>query len=387
MTGVLKRIDLEGFTATELPLPVSPAWVYFSQASPPALQVAPVGAQRRELCLKRTATGWAVHNPFPLGRTRLNDAPVERAELTQGDVLDIGGALFVFQTRPAAVSSELEAAVTRAPADPRTIGVWADWLLEQGDPVGAALAHGETAARCLEGTKRAVDTGWLELDWRHGLVVGATLRCAPSAAEQVTLLAQVLALRLARWLERLTVDVCVRDQRPSPRCLADASLLLRGLLGGFTLPCLRSISLGYVDRSLGDSPFLTALEGRVRARYPGLGAEPLLRQGATAALRPSRIPPALEFRADFAEGPQGLPLTEGLWVGSLEPARLRASSSAQARHGAATSFAIQTEPLAYVLAQPHPSLLLNGRPAHATRLLPGDVLDTPEGAQFSFVVG
>ncbi len=387
MSGVLKRIDLEGFTAAELPLPATPAWVYFSQSSPPALQVAPVGATRRELCLKRTPSGWAVHNPFPLGRTRLNDSPVERAELTDGDVLDVGGALFVYQPRPSAVSAELEAQVTRAPADLRTLGVWADWLLEQGDPVGAALAHGQTATRCLEGTRRAVDSGWLELDWRHGLIVAATLRCASSAAEQVTLLAQVLALRLARWIERLTVDVCLRDQRPSARCLADASLVLRGLLGGFSLPCLRTVSLGYVDAALGDSPFLTALEARLRTRHPALDVQPLLLQRAQAFLRPSRIPPALEFRADFAEDARGLSLDAGLWVGSTEPGRLRASPSAQARHGTATSFAIQTEPLAYWLAQPHPSLLINGRPVKPTRLLGGDVLETPEGAQFTVVVG
>lgn len=105
----------------------------------------------------------------------LNDA-----ELVDGDVLELpDGHCFVvhLEEQRDASNPALENAVLAQPDDDALWNVWADWLLEQGAPLGARLrGQGTGDARFLRTMARRLRTGWLDVEWARGLPRRAVIR-------------------------------------------------------------------------------------------------------------------------------------------------------------------------------------------------------------------
>lgn len=102
------------------------------------------------------------------------------AELVDGDVLELpdGHCFFVHLEEERDVSNPaLENAVLTQPDDDALWNVWADWLLEQGTPLGARLrGQGTGDARFLRTMARRFRTGWLDVEWARGLPRRAVVR-------------------------------------------------------------------------------------------------------------------------------------------------------------------------------------------------------------------
>lgn len=123
----------------------------------------------------------------------LNDA-----ELVDGDVLELpDGHCFVvhLDEEREVANSALENAVLAQPDDDALWNVWADWLLEQGAPLGArvrgqaaaargdgdeapasSVSSGSADARFLRTMARRFRTGWLDVEWARGLPRRAVIR-------------------------------------------------------------------------------------------------------------------------------------------------------------------------------------------------------------------
>ena len=331
---------------------------------------------------------WRVEDVTPTGGTFLNGRRVHRHTLAHGDTIWVYDALLVFLETAPVASSEAEADVDVDPDDAGRVHVWADWLLERGDPLGEHLLAAEPHASVLEGLEPLVKEGRLELTWRHGLISEARLRCINDATySDVELLARFLSLRVARWTRALTVDLSTWVIPSAHRLHQDAAAVLKGLLTGPHLPVLRHLSFGYFTEPLPPSTYLLALLDRLRARFPRLETAPrsLLAPVKEAWLELLSAPAGLDFHAPASKD-RKIPLTSGLWVGSSAEGQLRALAPGIHRSGVVESFLVRQQSPQWCLIPLEHGVRLNGHLAVETRLLPGDEIAEPRGTRFRFHV-
>lgn len=209
--------------------------------------------------------------------------------LRHGDVVELGAAQvvlrFLEQPEPTARNEALEHALMESPADEQRWQVYGDWLIEQGDPLGARVTaqgpHAERApddARVLGPLARAFRAARLEARWRHGFLVEATWRDEVwsvggrswgegfRAGDAGRAVRHLLQQPVARFLEALTVDfdfaaraegdAVVDPRRPA---LVARDVLLA--VAGAAPPTLASLRFGPVRELEPDS----ALEEAWRA--------------------------------------------------------------------------------------------------------------------------
>ncbi|MDP3237319.1 MAG: FHA domain-containing protein [Myxococcales bacterium] len=385
----LKRIDLETFESERLELPAEGDEVSVGRTKQNAIAISSGHVAREHCVLVRTASGWVVEDRNSSSGTWINGHRTTRARLAHGDVIDLYGALLVFLDRLEHRAPEAEAALDRTPHDRGAVLVWADRLGEHGDPLGAQLMTGVVDPACLEGLAPLCEAGRVELDWRGGLVERARVRCTSDATFQdVDLLGRLVSLRVCRWLTDLTVDLCTWTMPASSRLQSDAAAALRGLLSGAELPALEALSLGYLSTPLPASHFREALLDRLPARFPLLKTPPVdvLPLVRHAWLEVERRSAEVEFQHVGPQEGGRIPLHTGVWVGGATPTRLRAIAPGVRREGVRESFLIRQEAPQWCLVPVEHGVLLNGRPAVSTRLLPGDVIEEPRGTRFRFVV-
>lgn len=379
----LKRIDLETCTVTELPLGRALA----VGGAPPADVVIP-GASP-QFRLSRRGGRWRLEGAAGGDGTWLNGRRVASAELEHGDAIWLRQTILVFVDRPEASNAALEAAVTERPDDAARVRVWADWLIEHGDPLGGHLLSEAPADFVLEGLAPLTREGRLELDWQHGLLRAARLRTINDATwSNVELLARLLSLRVARWLRELTVDLSTWVMPSAAGLQTDATATLRRLINGPALPLLEKLSLGYLVQALPRSSFADELLARLATRYPKLDArrDAVLPVARHAWLEVEAVPPDVDFHHPGRDL-RRVPLDSGVWVSVADHGRLRAVPPGVQRPGVPESFLVRQEAPLWCLVPLEPGLTLNGHPAVATRLLPGDVITQPRGAQYRFCVG
>jgi hypothetical protein len=389
VTAWLRRIDLETFESERVPLPTGPGVVEVGRAKDGAIVIRAGGVARVHCVLRRLGAAWLVEDRNSSSGTWVNGHRVTKAELRHGDTIDLYGTLLVFLETDEHRDRALEAALDAAPWDERAVEVWADRLLEHGDALGPQLAGGDPDPRCLEGLVELTDAGRLELHWRHGLLERARIRCTSDATFQdVDLLGRLLSLRVARWVRELTVDLCTWTMPASTRVQSDAAAALRGLLSGPELPALEALSFGYLPTALPPSHFREALLDRLPARFPRLTTSPreVLPVARHAWLVPEHVPAGLDFQPIGLTERGRLPLHTGVWVGASAPGRLRSMAPGVRRHGVSESFLVRQEVPHWCLVPVEHGVRLNGRPAVATRLLPGDVIEEPRGCRFRFEV-
>lgn len=389
MTGAaVERIDLDGFGVTLVPLRDGEP---LSVGRHPDSGVRLVSSHVAETQCRFVADGdgWALEDVAAAGGTWLNGRRVARQRLQHGDTVWLGETLLVFLSQRPAHDAALEAHIDARPDDEARLRVWADWLLERGDAFGEHLLSATPLPIALEGLGPLVDAGRVELEWRHGLVRAARVRCIDDATySSIEVLARVVALRAARWLESLTADLFTWVTPSDARLQLDVPLALRGLATGPALPRLRRLSLGYVTGPPTPSRHAAALVQRIAQRSPALDARleavlPLVRR---AFLRVEATPAGGDFYGPTLDDGR-LALDDGLWVGAATPGALRALAPGVHRHGVGEAFLVRQEPPRWCLVPVASDLRLNGRPAVATRLLPGDVIETAEGARFRFELG
>ena len=141
----------------------------------------------------------------------------EKVELSPGDWVELPWGLVLRVPGGASVElgahRELVRLVVESPHDEGRWRVWADRLLEQGDPLGERIARGRGAdvaedAKALGPLAREFVDGSLEVEWRHGFIRRAVLRDRSKWPPSSWLPAWRLLLvsPLARFIEELEVD-------------------------------------------------------------------------------------------------------------------------------------------------------------------------------------
>ncbi len=333
--------------------------------------------------------GWAIDDLGSSGGTWVNGRRTGHARLRHGDAVWMDEVLLVFLEHPTVTNAQIERAIDERPDDTARLKVWADWLLDHDDPLGEHLLASEPSPSVLEGLAPMVASGQVELEWQHGVLIAARIRCVDDATwRTVELVVRLVSLRVARWLRALTVDVSTWVIPSSARLQLEFSAMVRGLLNGPALPCLRTVSFGYLTEPFERSTFLNALLNRLPARFPLLESTPdaLMRVTRHAWLDVERMPEPIDFYA--AGGDQEhLSIDSGLWVGSSAAGQLRAVPPGVHRTSAREVFIVRQQAPQWCLTPIESGLLLNGHRAIATRLLPGDLIEDARGARFRFRLG
>jgi hypothetical protein len=213
----------------------------------------------------------------------------ERVELSPGDCIEIpwGLVLRVTGGQPIALDfgSDLVRSVAEAPHDEGRWRVWADRLLELGDPLGERIARGRGAdaaedAKALGPLAREFVAGGLEVEWQHGFLRRAVLRNHSKWPPLTWLLewTQLLKHPLAYFVEELEVDALsyTRGIDRGDRDGVDAKIVssLDELAKSPALPCLKSVRFGPSPRPLWN-PQLDAAWRRATAAQPKLATGPI----------------------------------------------------------------------------------------------------------------
>jgi len=314
--------------------------------------------------------------------------------LMHGDVLQLGRVTLVFLEGHEAFSSELEAKVAAAPGDKAPLLVWADWLQEQQDPLGErisrACAGGELANEpWAEGLAEEEAAGRLDLEWKHGLIAGITLRTPRSAYPWELVLARALAVRTARFVERLTLDVLalcdlepdLPDYAGRPR---DDHELRDAWLPGFleVLPStLRRLEIGYTT----EPGVAISLGPEQRRRFPRLEGEPVWLPAAKAVLRRTVKPEDVALDPDAEE----IALAEGLRLNAAAktestPRTLRFEQADPLGSPRAAEFRTRNGRWTMTAGQAR-AVRVNGRQDSEVQLLPGDRIEVA-GATYVFTL-
>lgn len=387
MKAWVRRIDLDTFASTVFELNVAAGVVTVGRRGADITIDSP-RLSKKQCAFVSDGGRWLVEDVTSAGGTFLNGRRVHRHTLTHGDTLWLYDALLVFLETPPITASGPEAHLDEDPDDATRVQVWADWLLERGDPLGEHLLAKEPLDGALDGLSPLVKDGRLELVWRHGLIHTARLRCINDATySDVELIARFLSLRVARWTRELTVDLSTWVMPSANRIHQNAAAVLKGLLTGPHLPVLEVLSFGYFAEPLPPSVFLLSMLDRLKVRFPKLKTNPrlLLAPVKTATLEVLQVPRELDFHAPAAKEDR-IPLDSGLWVGSSTRGQLRALAPGVHRSGVVESFLVRQQSPQWCLIPLEHGVLLNGRKAVETRLLPGDVIEEPRGTKFRFDV-
>ena len=385
MKAWVRRIDLDTFKSTVFELKEGPVGTASLRGAGVDVDTARLGNQG---AFVSEGGRWRMEDGASAGGTFLNGRRVRLHTLVHGDTIWLYDAMLVFLETAPMMGSVSETVIDEDPDDRNRVQVWADWLLEQGDPLGEHLLAAQPLDAALDGLAPLVKDGRLELTWQHGLIHTARLRCINDATySDVELIARYLSLRVARWTRELTVDLSTWVMPSANRIHQDAAAVLKGLLTGPHLPALQRLSFGYFTDPLPPSVFLVALFDRLRARFPKLKTDPrsLLNAVRTATLEIVEVPVGLDFHAPEARASR-IPLDSGLWVGSSTRGQLRALAPGVPRSGVVQSFLVRQQSPQWCLIPLEHGVLLNGRPAVETRLLPGDLIEEPRGAKFRFDV-
>jgi uncharacterized protein (TIGR02996 family) len=150
--------------------------------------------------------------------TLVNGMPVgeQPHTLEHGDIVEIGcGLVLRYYAREEVPlrHPQLEASIGDAPHDLGRWKVYADWLLDRGEPLGRRMAvgcdGGVDDARWLGAMARPWRKGNVELTWRHGYIHTARLRALEWELSPDTYwcLQRLFELEIARFLEALHVDL------------------------------------------------------------------------------------------------------------------------------------------------------------------------------------
>jgi len=224
----LRKIELETFKAEVIALPESAKSFMIGRKD--ADLVIPSERVAKKQCALVTDGGrWLVEDVTSTGGTFVNGRRIHRHALVHGDTLWLYDALLVFLETPELHHAELERALDLDPDDAARVQVYADWLHEQGAPLGDHLLGRGAPDQVLEGLDVLLAEGRLELVWKHRLIHTARVRCINDATySDVELVARLLSLPIARWLRELTIDLSTWVVPSANRIQQDAATVPPG---------------------------------------------------------------------------------------------------------------------------------------------------------------
>ncbi|MBK7865377.1 MAG: FHA domain-containing protein [Archangiaceae bacterium] len=214
----------------------------------------------------------------------------ERVELSVGDCIEVPRGLVLRLTGAPPLAfdskSQLVQQVLEAPHEETRWRVWADQLLERGDPLGERLARGRGAdaaddAKALTTLARTFVDGGLEIEWRHGFIRRAVLRNRhqwPPGETWIFEWRQLLSHPLAYFIEEIELDVLsyTRGIDRADRADAEGRIVtsLEQLAGSPRLPLLKSVRFGPSPRALWNSQ-LEGAWARAVVQHPTLREGPI----------------------------------------------------------------------------------------------------------------
>lgn len=217
--------------------------------------------------------------------TWLDGERLQRARLQHGAVLTLGRVrvrLVLSETAEPRCPALVER-LCEAPEDDARWQVYADWLLEQGLPLGPRAPGDAPDAACLEQLEFEVRRGAVQLRWRHGLIEAAELTIRPHGeleeAELGGLLSRLAELPAASALQRLTARVTgavveFPTARPVFEQLRERFVAVReGVRRAGPWPALSSLQVGPVWGQPDDRELAAALVG-LEAACPRLEGPP-----------------------------------------------------------------------------------------------------------------
>lgn len=386
----LERLNPKG---DPIALPDGRATIVFGRSRKATLVFDDPLVSPRHVELTHDGTFWRARDLGTQTGTRVNRTVISYPRaLFHGDVLEFGATRLRFKARQPPDNDDLRAVIARDPerADPYL--VYADWLLERGDPLGDRIirAHrGELQLDLPPWLGPLWDLfihGELELEFHLGFVRRAVIRRVAGHLPPAWLgtAATLVASRLGQFLRVLEIDVpaFVPHANETLAKVLEAQAALAALPA---LPLtLHRLCLGYQLRP-GDPSALPA-SAELEARVPALG-------GTDVFLFPGKARLRL------------LTLNEGQRVVGVEDGVRALHDVTRVRRTTRSQLNLETPPGIPFIAGGNPCFLsiengrwrlsagrlkgevrVNGRVDTSWLLLPGDVISLQGVGSFRFEV-
>lgn len=278
-------------TGDVIDLPDGKATLVFGRSSKATLVFDDALVSARHCEIAGDGVFWRVKDLGTEAGTRVNGRPIRYPRaLFDGDVLQFGLAELKFRSEIRADDPVLREAIARDPDAVEPWLVYADWLLERGDPLGERMAAARAGGRLdhaswLGPLGERLFQGELEIDWHLGLARRATFRQVVGQLpyDWHDAVSTLLRTRVTQFLRELVIDV--PRLRPGPRPLEteeliDAQRLISSLP---TLPStLERLSLGY---RLAERPQQLACIEELAQRVPRLRGQTVFQAVRQAKLR------------------------------------------------------------------------------------------------------
>lgn len=319
---------------------------------------------------------WWVRDLGTTNGTWVRGERVHDAELLHGDFFELPwGVVFRLLLREPAEARD-DAMERALGDDARTWAVYADWLHERGDPLGARITapRPEDDARWLGPLAGFAGRGELQVEWAHGLPRALVLRSLATHHPEVSWEARLAVLqrhREFRFVRALTLDLGSFQRAPvQPADLARALDALDG-----SLHALEHVAVGPSSAVEGEE--LQTHLAALAHRHPRVRFE--LTTWRPAALSVEAVPEGLEL---------GLPvggrvaLTSPFVVGPGPDARLALHSPG------GTTLTLRFEDDRWrleVSGQGARTAKLNARPLVRAQLRGGDLLEPYPGLLLRFL--
>ena len=320
---------------------------------------------------------------------RLNDASIHEHPLAHGDRFQVGPAtLVVFVDEKDAREADLEAAIAAHPDRDEPWLVYADWLLEHDDPVGERIeraAHRQliTHGDALEGLWAAWSRGEIDGEWRHGHLWRAAVRAPLATPGWKLVVAQLLSLRVSRFLQTLVVDVGALEEYQAGAHPPLVGRWVESLLEAPLPTTLRRLSLGYLGPGEQNWPPVEPPSNALLARHPHL-SPPEFDFVTGAKLIPLSLKPGTTLKGatltqPFALSRASVHLTERQGALRLEVAPSRTDDEALRIDYVRQRWVLQPSAGTARLARVNGAGLQVSRP-----LLPGDLIEHDAGITLRF---
>jgi uncharacterized protein (TIGR02996 family) len=351
------------------------------------------GISGRHVSLEWDGAFWRARDLGTEPGTRVNGVPLTYPRvLMRGDRLEFGSTRLRFVAEQPPDAPELVAAIATAPADEARLLVYADWLLERGDPLGERIVKALAGERLdhlpwLGPVWDPFLAGQVELEWYAGFARKATVRqvAISQPLDWRAVASNLCGLRVCTFLRELVIDLPQLGAGAATR-VGPALDEAQAEVASFpTLPStLERLSLGYVMTAGGGPPEfpLPALV----ARLPRLRGQPVFARARSARLK-------------------FLSIAEGVKVTGLSESTRALTDVTRLRRASRTALHFETPPGIPFMAEGNPcyfaqerggwaltagrlrgELRVNARVDARYQLLPGDLIEVQGALKARFEV-
>ncbi len=398
MRAWLERLHPAG---ERISLPEDSGTIVFGRSSKATLVVDDLRVSARHCAVVFEAGFWRVRDLGSENGTRVNgSALVYPRALFRGDVIEFGTTQVRFDTEAPADDPTLIAAIAKTPELPEPWLVYADWLLERGDPLGDRIVRTRRAERVdhlpwLGPLWDPFVSGEIEIEWQFGFIKRATVRpvVGHMPIDWRDAASTLLGLRIGQLTRELVIDVPglhgpgAVDGHPQmfgarPEDILNAQRFVASVPN--LPPSLSSVRLGY---SLQEPPgrWVIASE-QLAAHVPALRGSEVFTVGRAAQLRQLKL----------EAGVRSFGVSDGLRT-LTDVTRLRRASKTQLHFETPPGIPFVDDGNPCYLApvdgrwrlvagRLRGEIRVNARVDSAYLLLPGDVIDVQAAGKFRFEV-